>query len=528
MDPAAKATSARLLRVAASLVPLLDLEGGTKARTLAPLVEELQEVLDDQQLALDEDVRLLLTSAVTSIASPSPTIPYSDCLSAHFGVARALFHLSTAPAFRPSPFSRLSAELVARIVDACQDDEPRLRQNTNLTLSRTCRAFHRAAQPYLAAEIHVFTAGQLERVEARARDLFKEARLLSFDLALADIQRHKDGRWAGRRLPLLLLLTEHIPALRVKLSPDLGSGVAPAWQAMQSLGVDESEWDMLFNGLVLYGRRREVHVPCIGTDGDNLEAILEWLCGPSAAIRSLRIGHDELPTTNDPAQAARYLQDSRAHPATPGQPRHDGYFSLLAIPYLGLSPSDLLPLISLKPPPPGAPSLEHLEVCIFLHGVLGPDVRRLASILTAYAPSLRRLTLRLRRRARGLVPEAVASALAPAFARCRRLEHLAIGGSAVEAGLIEDILRANLPLRTFTLLPTTAGVEEAQLPTFARLLPDSVQRFAIYWPDVPSSDPAAWGESHLHETMGECEDRKIKLVLEDRAVEAKMIQKDVE
>ncbi|GAA6035347.1 hypothetical protein JCM8097_008825 [Rhodosporidiobolus ruineniae] len=167
LSPSAVDASRRLLRILASLVVQLDPVKGIKASTLRGFVEDVEDIGKEHGASLDATVRKLLSKAASSVPLDVPLVPYAVCISLHLALSQVLDALVQAGPAAESAFSRLAPELVDAIVAYCQDDDFRLRQNTNLALSRTCWAFNRSTSPILAAEMHLFTPGQLERVGVR-------------------------------------------------------------------------------------------------------------------------------------------------------------------------------------------------------------------------------------------------------------------------------------------------------------------------------------------------------------------------
>lgn len=86
---------------------------------------------------------------IDTLSAATTSLPYTTALPLLTSLTRAAGLAASSPP-SPSPFSLLPNELIARVVHFCQDDDFRLRQNTNLALASTCRAFNCAAQPILS------------------------------------------------------------------------------------------------------------------------------------------------------------------------------------------------------------------------------------------------------------------------------------------------------------------------------------------------------------------------------------------
>lgn len=108
-----------------------------------------------------QNARKLLQLVPDTLSTVTSALPYPSAISLVAKISTvADLLLSSSPLSTP-PISNLPAELFSRIVHFCQDDNVRLRQNTNLALSRTSRSFYLAVQAVLAAEAHLFTTSQL-------------------------------------------------------------------------------------------------------------------------------------------------------------------------------------------------------------------------------------------------------------------------------------------------------------------------------------------------------------------------------
>ncbi|GAA5941944.1 hypothetical protein JCM10213_004343 [Rhodosporidiobolus nylandii] len=449
--------STRLLRVASHLLLEVDPVKGGKAKALGLVVDELKDLLDHETLRLPAAVQSLLCSAITSLSSDIPTIPYPDCLYALSAISSALPLLVSPFSPRPSPFSYLPAELVARIVDFCQDEDFRLRQNTNLALSYACRGLHRVVQPILRTEMHLYTTGQLERAMEKAqRTPIKalQVRELTADLSLPEIARQPDGRWAGRHLPRLISVlsqTKALRKLRINFRPsdpasDSEAGEDPGDEVLFAVGLDVGEWEGLFSPRKEMRRVEDLSLPALDKT-DTCVPFVRTLFGPSSRLQHLRIGNASHPHTVDEDDLTDMQQQYEKSFEGRGGPLKV-YASLrtLALPYFAFQTAKFLPFTLPQ-------NLEHVEVTLLLEDTLRVEVVRLSDLFTQLAPSIRHLVLRVKREGCSAAEaETICNVLQSGLRSCTKLRHLELGGHIIAASFLEEVGLLH-PARTFVLLP---------------------------------------------------------------------------
>ncbi|BGP12938.1 hypothetical protein JCM10213_004358 [Rhodosporidiobolus nylandii] len=517
--PPGNPTSARLLRVVSLLAAQVDPEGA-RTRSLDPLREDVRELLDEEGFRLSKAVQSLLSSAVASLSSATSTIPYLDCLSALSAITSALPLLVYPSSPRPSSFSRLPAELVTCIIDFCQDEDLRLRQNTNFALSSTCRALYTAVRPILAAELHLFTARQLERVATRCKKdalSFRRVETLSVDLELAEIERQPDSRWAGRLLfPFVADLKNHgcLRSLHVRFRPphppSLRNGVRidnASEYFFAALGLDPETWQEITCGTELSGLDELVLAMLEDYPDETIAALVR----ESGATR-LRLGDSSAP---------HLVSATAIDRALPGGIRESNeglaeQYEQLAMPFAAFHPATLSSILL---SPTGPPILQHFEATFRLRD-FDEDLDALLDLLRGLAPSLRHFCGRFKRTEHDLDDvDDFQTRLAGVLRSCEKLEHLEIGGSIIDERIAPEL--DNFPsLRTVVFLPMGSILEpDVLLCTLPTGCP-TLRQITVCTPDISqcnSQDP--WSEHNLSYGIWRGERANIQVRYEERAVE---------
>ncbi|GAA6035384.1 hypothetical protein JCM8097_008849 [Rhodosporidiobolus ruineniae] len=525
LPPPAVDASTRLLRVLASLVVQLDPVKGIKATTLKALAEDIEDIGKEHGEGSSSDVVPLLTSADASLSNPDGvSVTYTACLAAQTSLARALELLALPPPpLSPSPFLRLPAELVARIVDFCQTDDLRLRQSTNLALSRTCRLFRRHAAPILATEMSLFTAGQIERAAAAVAAKSSNELVvkdLVIDVALRDIERRSQAEWAGRRImPLVDRLLEDCSLrtlqIHIRQPPSPEERFDPPRyreDVLAALGTDTNWYYYQFPNV------EELHLPSLFND------VSHNLFDPPAALRHLGLGVSSPPATVPPEDQSAVLmaaQTRRAEHGARGGAISDINYEVLAMPYIALFPRDLRALV--LPPSLSTPTLTHLEITVCLDNSR-LDCEAIAAILRSLAPSLRRLALRtIVVPAAGQIHNYIDDfqlLVPPALATCTSLEHFEIGGECVDNSVFSSTGIGLLPrLRTLFVLPLTPHRGGHYLGPHIRCMA-ALRHLTVLTPILSTlSMTDVWNNRLVEEITIACEERGIELVIKEETAE---------
>ncbi|GAA6035311.1 hypothetical protein JCM8097_008811 [Rhodosporidiobolus ruineniae] len=529
LTPSAVDASTRLLRVLSLLTAQLDPAKGIKATTLKALAEDVEDIRKEYEESLSSVVEQLLVNVVYSLSFPATsTAPYADCVFVIRCLHQLLDLLLVPPSPpRPSPFLRLPAELVAHIVEFCQTDDLRLRQNTNLALSRTCRLFHRVVSPILNAEMHLFTASQLERAAEKVAQS-KPHRLaitaLTCDLPVAEIRRQDSGQWAGRRLlPLLLELHRRsdLRILALDFKADLNR--QPSWighdeDLSRALGVSEHDWPYHF--FVPFEKLEEVHLPIASPDHPHLMTF-SVLAGRTKWLKRFSLGRSSTPYYLDADTATSFL--SRGDPVEP----KFSALTVFAAPFLTLYPAVALQLF--RPLSPTSPSpLRHLELSLHMADP-GQDLVPLAELLAHLSPSLRRLALRIQCPAHVYDHHATEESLVDAFAECALLEHLEIGVEGMGPRTAVRTLERLPRLRHVILLPTAPLRAYSNLQQLLSLFLrtssiTSLTSFTICTPrEMEDLSDVLYGEEDLRKWAEVCEEKRIELVVDPRPLECEWV-----
>ncbi|BGP12960.1 hypothetical protein JCM10213_006599 [Rhodosporidiobolus nylandii] len=521
--PATEA-STRLLRLVGLLVPHLDPVKGGKAKALGLVEDDLQELLDDENQALPAAVQSLLSSAITSLSSSAPSIPYSDCLIALSAITSAL-PLLVAPSSPPlpSPFSHLPAELVARVVDFCQDQDLRLRQNTNLALSRTCRALYAAVRPILRREVHHFTPGQLERIPAKVKadNEFKLGlREFTVQLELSEIREQKDGTWAGRHLlPLIwgLRRAERIHTLHLGFKDESGceGGTEDFEESLFSaLGTSAYDWERDFAS---GWHPRDRLVPALGRH-TNLDFAIRALIRLVPSTERYQFGASAFPYLVDSAAFNQKIAAEVLHNPTLSFAR----LRALIIPFHVFH---LQNLAVLSPQSGRPPSLQHLEIAVRIEDP-AEDVKAVAVMLGSLTPSLRRLSLRFKA-SNGLDGSDFQPTLVDTLASLQ-LERLEIGGHLITERFFDGLATRLPSLRHLTALPMSDdAINHWEFEAVCCQRYSSLHTSSICTPDRASSGADdAWGARLVRQYIEEAEFCRIKLTLETRAAEYEWLEQE--
>ncbi|BGP12858.1 hypothetical protein JCM10213_000381 [Rhodosporidiobolus nylandii] len=519
-QPSSARVARALLRLSTSLAGHVDpLEGGDE-RAMGRLAEELREVLEDAQGTLDPDVVRLLSSAKSTLASPDSFIPPASCTGALSAIASGL-HLvvSSASPPRPPPFSRLPAELVARIVELCQSDDLRLRQNTNLALSATCRVLYAAVRPTLIREMHLFTASQVEGAAKALSSGERDAdavRELTADLKLADLELQPNGRWAGRHFLPLVALLDKLDKLHVSFTPADPSR-EEADEVERALGLvdahtEDSEWHSLpYKPMV---RDLRLPLPRPGLASTTL-ALSYHSPGP---LERLYIGD-----TARPQLGLDDLVDWARDVLPEAVKRKPPPLKVLAIPFVPITASELLDIV--RPPhlddttvPPCR--LEDLEVLLNIDSNIPDAVKNVQALFEALAPTLRRLVLRVVFIDGLEYPDdrRFVSALCAALAQCETLEYLEMGGIELWCDWPIALGEDHPPnLRTIVFLPHTYP---GALIDYAESRPRTVRQATLCLPAVEKFDH--WRQNTMEYVRGAlevCEEHGLEVRLEVREAE---------
>ncbi|GAA6035228.1 hypothetical protein JCM8097_006428 [Rhodosporidiobolus ruineniae] len=383
--------STRLLRVLTLLTAQLDPVKGIDSKTARRAAEDVNDIVEEHGMSLSSDVRQLLASASSSLSpSSTSTVPYFVCLSAHLSLARALPLFADSPPTRPSPFSRLPAELVDRIVALCQGDDDdgdmRLRQNTNLALASL-------AAPS-TAPLSPTSAGRHERDVAAVTTS-------TISLALSDIKLRKDGRWAGAHLVSFLRQLHNVEVLRVEFDPELSEDdTASDLQAELSDALD-------------FGSEPGAH---------------------STTTSRLCVAYPSPPSPKIilPASIIFCSSRRRACPVSPRDYKRDAEqrYTHLLLPWLALRPSHMLDLV--RPFSNIAPQLRHLETFLVFEHDLQTTISAIEELFSSLAPTLESLVLRLDTDQDWDWQQKnnVTNALCQGLARCDKLKHLELGATS--------------------------------------------------------------------------------------------------
>ncbi|GAA5902160.1 hypothetical protein JCM6882_006717 [Rhodosporidiobolus microsporus] len=525
MDGPWDAPSRALLRIVANLAVLL-LEG-SQGKALARVAEDLGDVVEEARGTLPAEVSRLVESAQSTLSSPS-SVPYAACTAALSSVTHAaeLLANSASPPYVP-PLSRLPAELVSRIVEFCQLDDPRQRQKANLLLASTSRTLYRAVRPVLVREMHLFTARQLERAAAsiRSRERNPDAvRVFTADLKIADIELQPDGSWAGRRLLPLIAALDHLEVLHLRLRRRQGEllYLPEGLEALAPLGGSDEWFDTLHKPTV-----RDLHLPSIRCAYN--ESSLQLVFGPPPALKALRLGEAEEPPDSDSEDADHWYLKETLRPDPPGLPRPvpQTQLKVLAVPWRRIKPVDLLRILRPAGPASASPcTLEHLEVLLDLEGDIDQRVREVAEILFILAPTIQHLSLRLvaeeplhddpdQRR--------LTDAILAGLAQCTKLLRLEMGGPSLWTDWPIDICNLHPPnLHEIVLLPCTYNGE---LLDYSERRPRTVRSAVVCIPGLDWTPPEGfhWRSEleHLRGPLQVAEENGMEVKLEVRAAEAK-------
>ncbi|GAA6005580.1 hypothetical protein JCM10207_005257 [Rhodosporidiobolus poonsookiae] len=515
LSESAEAISFRLLQTVALLATRLNPSIGLKAGAAALVVDELKETMEQNERSMPQPVRQLLNSTISSLTSSSPSVPYVAALSAQSNLTAALQHLALPSEHSPPVFSRIPAELVAHIVLFCQDDDLRLRQNTNLALASTCRAFHAAVQPILRREVHLFTPSQVERAHyafpensARARGV----RRMTVEIELNKLKRQDDGTWAGRRVPSVINRCDDLDELRLRFGDGLLTDSLMGdidYQLGRTLGFgDEQKWRLGLKWLPLH-RFRRLDIPlffAVGRPCLTLADILQ----PSSWLRHLRLGDPSVPLSTSPEDIDEHLK----HPHTICSFHH--YESFCA-PFLAFYPSALRKVLG--PYPDNRPSmLRQLEVTMYIEDI-DTDVLLIRDALLHLAPTLRHLVLRV------VVDEPsfgeeerLTEVVLPALQACT-LTHLEVGGNVFDRKFLQGLLELpDLPM--LTLLPISSpGLSDLPYTyDFTTVGPNL--RHLVVCVELAMDNPLdAFNSQWLKALLDQCEDRSLKVEIQKRTRE---------
>ncbi|GAA6005599.1 hypothetical protein JCM10207_005265 [Rhodosporidiobolus poonsookiae] len=488
-DPPHVALATRLLRVVSLLSGQLVPSTGLKASAAALVVDELKEVwrrtsgacrrctlsafltFSPPLTLLPQDIRQLLDTAISSLSAPTSIVPYLIALNSQLGLMAILPRLALpSPPSAPSVFSRLPAELVTHIVRDCQDDNLRLRQNTNLALASTCRAFHAAVQPIVRREVHLFTPGQLERAHhsfPRRSTRAAGIEVLSVDIGPEELDL-TDASWPGRHLSTLIARCESLQSIRLRFGSATSSNyplpVNDIWSTMSALGVD---WYDFMEEIAALPQLQSLDVPVWNEELGVVYPSRNWH-KPGAKLRHFRLGESTQPVDFSAEDTARHIEDygwlSRPHP-----------YTTLATPFIPFFPKNFLPFLELSP---ATPSFEHVEVLFELRD-LTTDLEHLDDVFRCLSSRIRHLVVRFRTFDRATVPSdgilLFGTRLSRALSQCAKLEHLEFGGALMSNQLFEGVLKADLPaLHTLVLLPFEYGrlALELSVPTCISALRD--------------------------------------------------------
>ncbi|GAA5862816.1 hypothetical protein JCM8547_006558 [Rhodosporidiobolus lusitaniae] len=445
------------------------------------------------------DVRRLLyltTDIIETLTAEDDPLPYRTGLDVLGTLHHALSLLSlpSSPP-SPSPVSRLPAELIARIVHFCQIDDLRLRQNTNLALSRTCRAFYLAVRPIHAAEVHLFTPHQLKAVAFRVKEdeAFKTAiRFFSTDLVVQDLDwTNERPDWPGHQLHLLLLQLATAAAVdRLYLGLRFRETREARRMLSRVLGVrPDARYELLGTGFPSVVDLR-VSLPDDVGAGD-VTAVLK---GPPAQRRHLCMGSGTRPYAIFNLDLEDWLNQAIEN----CELRQDllRQYETVSLPFIEFAPAFLQFLLD---SPGSQPILRRLDITLHL-GFEPND-------LTGHLSDLLELFNVLE----------VSTPVVQALKQCRYLEHLELGGDCFQATVFME-LRNHLPhLHHLVVLPClNPGFDHGEL---AHALPRHVRSLAV-WDMASSPRPLTAGEARAR-LVAACQKGGIALQFQEREAEVK-------
>jgi hypothetical protein len=475
-------------------------------------------------LSREQFVCRLLEPIIETLTTVTETLPYTAALPLITSLSQAV-ELSASSPSSPSPISSLPTELFSRIVHFCQDDDLRLRQNTNIALAHTCRPFYLAVKPVLEAEVHLFTAGQLMRfADAMDKRRRFKRNLRRFTLSIPPSQLEREGngeKWAGLRvLPLLEKLGSErsLSVLTVDFHTSsplrrFGSEDDDNAAVVKALGEKGDSWWRALH--LTTGEIPDIDLSAYPlADGEHFCPV-EFLfhdSSESSGRKHLRIGAADSPHLIQPQNARCRLRPSGRSLQAVYEERHHCLSSLLtlAIPFFAFHLSDFLPLILSKDTAAPLPH-RHLEVTLFFEN-LDDDLPLLRQLI-AVLPSLRHLTLRLRKAdSADSDAERVVSALIDSLAaNCPSLETFELGGDPVNCDAFY-LAPEKLPsLRHLTILPCGEAFEFSEIEFVAGRLPSHIETFTVVHSGVDKRDLES--ECCFAEASAACEARVVEFRL---------------
>ncbi|GAA6036866.1 hypothetical protein JCM8097_006321 [Rhodosporidiobolus ruineniae] len=528
-----------LLKAVSALSANLDPVEGAQAKATSRVEEDIEEALRDYVGTLPAPVAHLLRSAACSLASSSPSSSFISSIAALQSLSTAVDLLSNTST-RPPASHRLPVELFRRIVAHVQSFDGPTRQQTNVSLLRTCRGFNEIVKPLMRTEMYLSMPVQLERLGRRLDDedqllgdggppaLLQPLRTLEVDLKLAEIRMQSDGRWPGRHLVRLLEdRLQHLEVFKLQLHPSVQPGEDyESSDLVQALGINYD--DMVDHFDFDLPSLRELHLPYASAFHD--EFVRYEVFRPPPNLEVLRVGTPGVCIGPEWGE----LSDARRMAEETGKFGNRNLKSL-SVPFWTFAPDDLLPI--LVPPevavrsPDAAPALQHLEATIEFQSVAAAELAAVADIFAALSPSVVHLSLRFRTKFAVSLTDrvAVARTVTDGLLKCQQLQSLEIGGRILDE---LKFIQLDLPhLTSLTFLqfhtsstPCRALVELFDLPphdipikhfTLA-LAPDPEYRFSY----------EAFTMDSVRRLARQCDEAGVEFRLSPRREEARWWQQD--
>lgn len=274
-------------------------------------------------------------------------------------------------------------------------------------LAGLCRAFCLAMRPRLLSEVEITQPHQLEHVVKFEDDRVSLVKLLRVDLLVRDLAWNEGMRWYGGDFGPMLERLSGIEKLDVRFRWAAYPRLEDCNRRHLNLGTDlqrATGMDVsLFNYLPSLPNLVEAHFQL----DDNETPPYQLIFKPPPPLRSLFIMNSRLP----PARPSSTPLPAAALP-------HE----VLAIPLLPIPIPDALQIFGA-----GIAHLRHLEITLTSSGTLTEQTANLNTLFTHLAPTLTRLSLRIRR-LRTAENRLTSEQVSAAVLHCTKLDHLEIGG----------------------------------------------------------------------------------------------------